>query len=386
MTNTSPNIFNYATSELSQDAFICWALEYANKEGSELHNFGQDLLTALIARYNEKLKLQGFNSLMLAGENGKQDNTNKKYKKIPDSLNIKNIAQQEYALDITAYLSDGYVLLIEDKTNTSNHGNQLLRYKKSYVDNKYSEEKQIRIYFKTGYQFSFDDVNKKGWAEFTRGDLLKIMDKHKNIENQIFIDAYNYHLSEQEKFEQSCYYQLEKIAQKIGKENVNWIGWAANPNGGETMLTWHVKTDASCVLEKNENGQKNKIDSCHLNFILKTAVDWTEENKFSYKITLTIGVFDNNISYGDIRNHLFHCLREKDSGIWKLKINDDLEFDKPSRFGSGKHMALFVHERKNADIETMANLIKTAHKELTSIIEQASDESDNNYHFVRDLS
>lgn len=29
---TRPNLFNYATSELSQDAFICWILSWGTSE------------------------------------------------------------------------------------------------------------------------------------------------------------------------------------------------------------------------------------------------------------------------------------------------------------------------------------------------------------------
>ncbi len=32
---TPPNLFSYATSELSQDAFICWSLEWASPVNAE---------------------------------------------------------------------------------------------------------------------------------------------------------------------------------------------------------------------------------------------------------------------------------------------------------------------------------------------------------------
>jgi hypothetical protein len=31
----APNLFHYATSELSQDAFICWLLDWANPDNKE---------------------------------------------------------------------------------------------------------------------------------------------------------------------------------------------------------------------------------------------------------------------------------------------------------------------------------------------------------------
>ena len=46
----SPNLFSHATSELSQDALICWLLEWAAPEHAgenrELHACGTDLINA----------------------------------------------------------------------------------------------------------------------------------------------------------------------------------------------------------------------------------------------------------------------------------------------------------------------------------------------------
>ena len=49
---TQPNIFNCATSELTQDTFITWLLHWANpkyKTGNEkLHNLGTSFLASLL--------------------------------------------------------------------------------------------------------------------------------------------------------------------------------------------------------------------------------------------------------------------------------------------------------------------------------------------------
>lgn len=39
-----PNIFDYATSELSQDAFICWLIKLADIEDHELQAASKNLL------------------------------------------------------------------------------------------------------------------------------------------------------------------------------------------------------------------------------------------------------------------------------------------------------------------------------------------------------
>ena len=45
------NIFKYATKELSQDAFICWCINWINYPESELYNLGRDMLNFILAPY-----------------------------------------------------------------------------------------------------------------------------------------------------------------------------------------------------------------------------------------------------------------------------------------------------------------------------------------------
>ena len=62
MTNNNPqrpNLFDYATSELSQDAFLCWLLKWADpmyrKFSEALHEAGSDLIRLLSAEKKGKL-------------------------------------------------------------------------------------------------------------------------------------------------------------------------------------------------------------------------------------------------------------------------------------------------------------------------------------------
>ncbi len=54
-----PNLFSYATSELSQDAFICWLLAWAHPENKEINSDSPALhacARALIEAFFEKHK------------------------------------------------------------------------------------------------------------------------------------------------------------------------------------------------------------------------------------------------------------------------------------------------------------------------------------------
>lgn len=108
---TKPNIFNYATSELSQDAIIAWLLEWAKPKhintNLKLHKLGKSFLQSLLDK-DEK------NNLILNENYNFEIKT--RYKKIDVFVSI--------------FLEDKEIaIIIEDKTYSKNHSNQLIRYK-----------------------------------------------------------------------------------------------------------------------------------------------------------------------------------------------------------------------------------------------------------------
>ncbi len=122
-----PNIFNYATSELSQDAIICYILEWAKIENKDIN---EDL-------YN--LGIEFINSLF---DNFNQINKPNTYHKIEIKKQYKNI-------DILCIVNNEYSIIIEDKTNTKNHSDQLKRYFEE-IKKDFNKTKILPIYFKTG--------------------------------------------------------------------------------------------------------------------------------------------------------------------------------------------------------------------------------------------
>ena len=93
------NLFDYATSELSQDAVICWCLNWLNEPASNLYPLAVDLL-----------KKMG----EVTVESGQKLQT----------------IQQFYKTDILICLTGkNRVILVEDKTDSSEHGEQIRRYR-----------------------------------------------------------------------------------------------------------------------------------------------------------------------------------------------------------------------------------------------------------------
>lgn len=164
----STNLFDYATSELSQDAYLCWLISWINhkKDNKELYNVAHDFLELIFKR-------KGIN--------------NEKNFEIK-----KEIKRQDEHSDIYITLENGYYIIIEDKINFDEHKSgkdgkpQLVTYKDRIV-NKYDIENKkmiITVYYKT---FDYDPTPVSADVKITREDMLEILNK-RNIDNVIYND------------------------------------------------------------------------------------------------------------------------------------------------------------------------------------------------------
>ena len=168
--STKPNLFDYATKELSQDAMICWLIHWADDRFAdtdcELHGCGRRFVQALLHKH-------GVESL-------------------PAEVKT-TIYKQEKSIDVLARVSPDHVLLIEDKTGTSDHGDQLRRYYDHVINGdtqlgNVSKEKVYPIYLKTGNQSRSKDRQieenpenfyKRPYKVFSRNDFLAVLREYK---------------------------------------------------------------------------------------------------------------------------------------------------------------------------------------------------------------
>ena len=119
-----PNIFDFATKELSQDAFLCWIFSWGKQEYendySELHQFAKQMLFDITKR---------------------------------SDLILEDISRQEKHIDVLLKLKDSknqnYAVIIEDKVGTQEHNTQINQYIKT-IKPIYGENIYI-VYFKTGF-------------------------------------------------------------------------------------------------------------------------------------------------------------------------------------------------------------------------------------------
>lgn len=134
------NLFSFATSELSQDAFICWCLnwfndpskpalqEMAKKIIAKLTNIEEIFSVEILRQFSRKVTVDG------------------------KRIHVK--------IDILVVVNKNIAVIIEDKTNSNEHDQQIERYKRG-LQEIYKEQplsKIITVYWKTGFYNDWDEV------------------------------------------------------------------------------------------------------------------------------------------------------------------------------------------------------------------------------------
>lgn len=221
---TPPNLFKYATSELSQDAFLCWLLAWADQDHAQadhaLHTTAVDFVEALLRKCD----------IPLPGR----------------SLQVQ-VLRQENHIDVVALIGKDIVLAIEDKCQTQDHSEQLPRYRTTLAK-EWSERRPARVYLKTGDQSDYARVEGQRWATFTRPEMMAVLDHgDRRVQNAIFCDFLD-HLKVLERDFQA--YRTTVLSQwsppawrgfyhaiRECLEEGGW-GYVPNPTGGFTGFWW----------------------------------------------------------------------------------------------------------------------------------------------------
>jgi len=298
-----PNLFSYATSELSQDAFICWLLSWATPElkssDKDLHDCATNLIKALF----DKHKIS-----------------------IPSKIEQVEVRKQDNNIDVLCIINNTYPILIEDKTGTKNHSNQLKRYFEDVKERNFDEKNIVPIYFKTEDQANYSDVVKNGYQPFLRADILSILNEYSG-KNAILVDYRGYLQSISDKVESYKSIEISKwgwyawigfyLELQKRLDNGHW-NYVPNPNGGFLGYWWHFQGNGDCE-------QYLQL----------------EEHKFCFKIWVK-----NKDERRSLRSkwHKIINNRAKDKNL-------ALNLVKPSRFGNGKYMTVCVFNGEYRETE-----------------------------------
>ena len=92
---------------------------------------------------------------------------------MPAEIQELKIIKQNQNIDVLCVVNGIYAVLIEDKTGSSESGDQLARYYKTVLKNFLNPEYILQIYFKTKEQSSYSNVRTCAYEVFGRKELLR---------------------------------------------------------------------------------------------------------------------------------------------------------------------------------------------------------------------
>ena len=326
-----PNLFEIATSELSQDSFITWLLNWAdesNKNDVYLNETAEQFITSIlsIAQITE----------------------------IPEVKKVE--AGRQWAnIDIWVDVNEKYFIVIEDKKDSCEHGEQLVKYR-NIVDKHYKNSREIiLIYLKTGNesQNSLDKIKEKGWYCYNRSDFLQVLKTSKS-QNSILAD-YTEYLDRIEQDTNSFvnYSQLKNWKASEGlfiwlQKNIDdWSDWNYVPNANGGFLGfWYYFTACKDNSKRElylqiENYVGNKI-----NLYIRICGDWNKTTSYLYKV--------------------FELILEESK-------SKSIEIEKPARFKAGEYSSVAVIKnafitKQNGELD-LVNLIETM-KQAEMVIDE----------------
>ena len=334
-----PNIFDIATKELHQDAFITWLLKYSDKKNEKvdplLNECGREFIKKLI-----QTKFPDFKE---------------------DIVSVDADRQWEN-IDVWAKINNKYLIIIEDKTFTSFHSGQLERYQKTANSwcSKNNYLAPVCIYLKTGNDSkrNLKKVTDKGFFLFQRQDFLSILNAYENCNNNIFIDFHN----RLKKLEQVNNQFENKI---IGEWNGNdWQGFFQFLDREIGLVNWHRVNNPA-------GGFWNAIINWEQWGIFPTYAQ-LEEGKFCFKISTHPEDLEqpSTLKRNEVRNKLYRKIMEK------AKLEGLTEVERPARFGNGNYMTVAMVKRHNwlgkkdskIDLEQVVQNIKKYQEFLDGVI------------------
>lgn len=224
-----PNLFNYATSELSQDAFILWLLEWANPSNGEydleLHKTAVDFLREIID--------------------------------VDETFVVKSVVckKQQYHIDVLAIVNDKIAVIIEDKINAREHGNQIARYRQRLEESQGSHYDIRCVYLKTGNECLTklrDNAEKGNFKIILRRNILEVLEKS-DSDNVILRDfvlklkqveewtnEYETKAYREWKFNGMAWQGFYSWLEENLGDYLEWR-YVSNPSGGFWGCCWHWK-------------------------------------------------------------------------------------------------------------------------------------------------
>ena len=279
------NIFNFATSELSQDAFICWLCNWVNFDDNSLSE-DEKKLKSLATEFIEKMSGEKLGD--------RKVNIKRQYQKIDILLEIQNKTEFITKENEKNPVIDIYVI-IEDKVGTSLHSDQQKTYR-NLIFEKNKEDNGNKAEIKVVYYKIYDEDNMERLKEngvnviLGRENILELLKEYKDkINNSIFENYHNYlsnietdvnsyEKKNLEDWNSNCYIGFFKelkneknlLEHAIGRQKDCSWGYVNNSSGGFMGMWWFPlseekinklteTSDEDIYLQIEQYNQKNII-------------------------------------------------------------------------------------------------------------------------------
>lgn len=300
----TPNLFDFATSELSQDAFLCWLLSWARPAHRETHPALHAVARALL-----------------------DDCYRRAGARLPEHLSSLEIRRQDGGIDILCIVNAEWAILIEDKAGTQQHSGQLARYQQHVIDKLgFPVERIISVYLQSGDQSDYREVEQQGFHIITRADLLRLLESDSGLRARESSDIFRDFSARMRRIEDEVqgYRHLP-----LDAWNAAWHPWkgfytalqhqlrdglwnyVANPSGGFLGFWWHF----------------SRIDGGEIYLQL-------EQDKFCFKVC---------VEDAERRRELRQYWHER---ILEACRERGLGARRPDRFGHGQYMTVAILDQE----------------------------------------
>lgn len=294
----TPNIFDFATSELSQDAILAWILSWADpsmRENDEsLHVVAQKLVRTLLNAEDSFV------------------------------INKIEVGRQWQNIDIWAEINDDVFLIIEDKTNTTIHDDQLERYRKIAQDHYKGSRKINGAYVKTGNETQkiINQIREMHYLVIERPDIIRCLDSYSGSSD--LVNYFRNHLKAIEErtnsyrvkaYTEWCWEAWEGFYKEL-ERNLRIDDWSyvSNPSGGFLGIWWHFVPFED---------------------ITEDPVEMYLQIEQPEKLCIKIWFDGERDARADAR-WKYHQLLFESAKELNLKVHD------PARFGNGNYMTIGV--------------------------------------------
>ena len=355
--NMDHNLFKYATSELSQDAFLCWLLSYAMEDGRNANVILHDCALAMLERMCRRDDEQ---------------------RVIPTI--VTRILKQYHHMDVVVCFvsnnGEAYHLIIEDKTWTNEHDDQLIRYmkalpeflRKDFPGSEPDAAHVLGVYYKSSLQGDLIGVKQSNYALMLRPDILSVLESYKNRmsnaekKSEIFMSYFEKLYSDEKAAEQYTESspatwrepQIEKYFESIRSDLAERCG--------ERMAWDYVNNPSGTFLALYSSGRGIKEENTNAACSVYLQLEFTARNddkgiagkgRFCVKLCVQPVEETKKLS-SDERNSIAEKLLDRVLKRKEGKYTPNCyHFIKPSRLRAATYMTVGVHSLFDKDMPEM---------------------------------